>query len=103
MKIQRIEYPSPIEENDPENDNIDVHVYLDDGRVYSFLFATPNNIFWCMENEGIDYFFGFPPPVFVNRLTRDNVERALHALLSEDKKKRLELYGVLQTSELESP
>lgn len=102
MKIRRIEYPSPIEATDPENDNIDVHVYLDDGRVYSFLVATPNNIFWCMENEGIDYFFGFPPPVFVNRLTRDNVERALHALLSEDKKKRLELYGVLQTSELES-
>jgi len=55
-----------------------------------------------MENEGIDYFFGFLPPVFVNRLTRDNVERALHALLGEDKKKWLELYGVLQANELES-
>ncbi len=98
MKIQRIQYPSPIEDNNPENDNIDVHVYFDDGRVYSFLVATPNNIFWCMENEGKDYFFAFPPPLFVNRLTPDNVERALYALLSENKNKWLELYGVQQTT-----
>ena len=96
MKIQRIVFPSPIGENDPENDNIDVHVHLDDGRVYSFLVATPNNIFWCMENEGTDYFFGFPPTIFVNRLTSDNVERALRALLSENKEKWLSVYGVLQ-------
>jgi hypothetical protein len=73
-----------------------VHVYLDDGRVYSFLVATPNNIFWCMENDGTDYFFGFPPPVFVNRVTSENVERALRALLSENKEKWLAVYGVLQ-------
>jgi hypothetical protein len=96
MKIQRIEFASPIQETDPENDNIDVHVYLDDGRVYSFLVATPNNIFWCMENDGTDYFFGFPPPVFVNRVTSENVERALRALLSENKEKWLAVYGVLQ-------
>ena len=97
MQIQRIDYPSPVDQVDPENDNIDVHVYLVDGRVYSFLVATPNNIFWCMENEGTDYFFGFPPPIFVTRLTRENVERALHALVSEDKIKSLEVYGILQS------
>lgn len=94
--IQRIVFPSPIEENDPENDNIDVHVYLDDGRVYSFLVATPNNIFRCMGNEGIDFYFSFPPAIFVNRLTAENVERALQDLLNEDKEKWLEVYGVLQ-------
>ena len=102
MKILQVTYPSPLEESNPENDNIDVHVYLDDGCVYSFLVATPNNIFWCMENEGNDHFFASPPPVFVKRLTPDNIERALHALLSEDKNKWLELYGVLQTSGVES-
>jgi hypothetical protein len=102
VKILQVTYPSPIEESNPENDNIDVHVELDNGRVYSFLVATPNNIFWCMENEGNDYFFGWPPPIFVKLLTPDNIERALHALLSEDKK-WLELYGVLQTSGIEEP
>lgn len=96
MKIKTIVYPSPLEENNPENDNIDVHVYLDDGRIYSFTVATPNNIFRCMENEGIDYFFGFPP-VFVQLLTRDNIERALKAIVSEDNGKWLEVYGALQT------
>ena len=96
MKIRRIVFPSPIEEVDPENDNVDVHVHLEDGRIFSFLLATPNNIFWCMENEGTDYFFGYPPPVFVNRLTTANVERALNALLSENKEKWLAVYGVLQ-------
>ncbi len=32
MKIKEIRYPSPMEMNNPENDNIDVHVELDDGR-----------------------------------------------------------------------
>ncbi len=97
MKIERIEYASPIEESDPENDNIDVHVHLDDGRVYSFVMATPNNIFWCMSNEATDYFFGFPPPIFVNRLTNDNITKALEAMLSEKGEKWFNLYGVLQT------
>ena len=98
MKIQRISYLSPIEDVDPENDNVDVCVEFDDGSARSFLIATPNNIFWCMENEGADYFFSYPPPVFVNRLTAENVERALKALLKEKKEFWLDLYGVRQKS-----
>lgn len=97
MKIQRIAYPSPIEDSNPENDNADVHVFLDDGRTYSFLFATPSNIIWCMENEDTDHFFSFPPPVFVDRLTSDNVERTLRTMLSSDGNKWLDVYGALQT------
>ena len=95
MQIQRIHCPSPMEEVNPENENIDVHVYFDDGQVYSFLVATPNNIFLCMKNEGTDYFFSFPPPILVNRLTLKNIERALQALVSENKIEWLEMYGVL--------
>ncbi len=81
---------------DPDDDNVDVHLRLDNGRVYSFLFATPNNIYWCMQNEGIDYFFG-TPPVFVSRLTLDSIERALSAMTQEDNRRWLEVYGSLQT------
>ena len=52
----KITYPSPWKDVDPENDNIDVHIHLDDGRVFSLLVATPNNIFWCMDNEQSDYY-----------------------------------------------
>lgn len=98
MRIESIMYPSPLEKSDPKNDNVDVHVQLDDGSVYSFLVATPNNIRRCMENEGIDYFFSYPPVVLVHRLTADNIERALRALLLGEKRELwLGLYGVLQT------
>jgi uncharacterized membrane protein YpjA len=95
MRIKQIKYVSPIEEANPENDNIDVHVYLDDGRIYSFIVATPNNIYWCMDNEEIDYFFGFPP-VFVKLLTTDNIEKALNAIFAE-RTKWLGVYGTLQS------
>ncbi|HKU76287.1 MAG TPA: hypothetical protein VJR02_20420 [Pyrinomonadaceae bacterium] len=82
------------------NDNIDVLVHLGDGRVYSFIVSTPNNIFWCMENEKLDYYFGIPP-VFVANLTSENIERALKALVSESEgdDKWLRIYGALQQTE----
>jgi hypothetical protein len=91
-----IQYVSSLDDVDPENDNIDVHVRLRDGRVYSFLIATPNNIYKCMSNDGNEYFFG-TPPVFVRSLDRTHVEEALGALLSEYGGRWLEIYGILQS------
>lgn len=92
-----ITYVGALEEVDPENDNIDVHVELNDGRVFSLLVMTPNNIFWCMENEGVDYYFG-TPPVFVRLLNRDCIEKAIEALVAEDNGRWLGVYGTLQDS-----
>ena len=94
----RIEPVSPLDKEAPENGNIDVFVRLDDGRVYSLLVATPNNIYSCMDNEGIDYFFGVPP-LFVKVLTRENIETAVRALVSEYGGRWLEVYGTLQGRE----
>jgi len=92
----RIEFASPEEDINPENDNVDIHVHLDDGRVYGLLVATPNNIYWCMDNEATDYYFGVPP-LFVRTLTRSAVESAVVALLKEPE--RLDVYGTLQTTD----
>jgi hypothetical protein len=94
-KYMEIKYLTPLSDVNPENDNIDVHVRLDDGRVFSFVVVTPNNIFWCMENEGIDYYFG-TPPLFVRLLNEDCVEKAIQAILTEDNGRWLEVYGTLQ-------
>jgi hypothetical protein len=91
----QIDFAGPIEQINPENDNFDVFLRFDDGRVYNFFVATPNNIYSCMENEGLDYFFG-TPPLFVRRLTPENVERALRAILEDEA--MLNIYGALQTS-----
>ena len=91
-RVKTIECLSEWDEVNAENDNIDVHVELEDGREFTFIIATPNNIFWCMDNEGKDYFFG-EPVVFVKRLTQDNVERAVIAIVAEDDGKWLSVYG----------
>jgi hypothetical protein len=85
-----VEFVSPEEDIDPENDNADIFIHLDDGRVYAALVATPNNIYRCMDNESIDYYFG-EPPLLVRKLTRSMVERAVADLVSQPR--WLEVYG----------
>jgi hypothetical protein len=92
VKIANITYLSELAECNPEHDNLDVHVLLDDGREFTFTVATPNNIFWCMENERINYFFG-KPVIFVKNLTKENIERALESIVAEDGGKWLSIYG----------
>jgi hypothetical protein len=90
-----IEYVSPLEDADPANDNIDIHVRLRDGRVYGLLVATPNSVYTCMDHNREEYFFGVPP-VFVRMLDQKHVEDAIRALLSEDDGRWLHIYGTLQ-------
>ncbi len=89
----KIEFISPEDSLNPENDNADILLRLDDGRVFGLLVATPNNIYWCMDNESTDYYFGVPP-LFVRRLTRNAVETAIAALLKAPE--WLSIYGTLQ-------
>ena len=91
-RIRELKYLSNVDDCDVENDNIDVHVVMDDEREYTFVVATPSNIAWCMENEGSDYWFG-EPMVFVKRLTRSNIENALRALVSDGEERWLAIYG----------
>jgi hypothetical protein len=95
MKIRAIHYLGGLSEVNTENGNLDVHVELEDGRVFSIVVATPNNITWCMDNEGIDYYFG-TPVVFVRLLRRDYIDSALEAIILENNGMWLELYGSLQ-------
>jgi hypothetical protein len=92
VRIKSIDYLSDWSEVNPENDNMDVSVVLEDERQYMFVVATPNNVFWCMDNEGRDYFFG-EPMIFVKNLTVENVEKAINAILNEDGGRWLGIYG----------
>lgn len=92
VKILAINYLSDLEECNPENDNLDVHIVLEDGREFTFVVSTPTNISWCMENEGVDYFFG-EPVVFVKNLTKENIERVMEKIVAADGGKWLAVYG----------
>jgi len=91
-RIRSISYLSDFSHVNPENDNIDVHVALEDGREFTLVIATPNNVFRSMDNEGKDYFFG-EPMLFVKNLTIENVERALRAIVEEENGRWLTVYG----------
>lgn len=92
VKIKSITFLSALSEVNPEHDNLDVQVVLEDGREFTFVVATPNNVFWCMENERIDYFFG-EPMLFVKCLTAENIEKAIKAIIQEDDGRWLKVYG----------
>jgi hypothetical protein len=40
----KIDFLSPEDEINPDNDSVDIILRLDDGREYSLLVATPSNI-----------------------------------------------------------
>jgi hypothetical protein len=88
-----IDFLSPEDEINPDDDNVDVILRLDDGRSLLLLVATPNNIYRSMDNESTDYYFGVPP-MFVKKITRLMVEAAVTALLESPE--WLSVYGTLQ-------
>jgi hypothetical protein len=92
LSVKNISHLSDLSDVNPENDNLDVHVTLEDGREFTFVVATPVNIYWCMENEGTDYFFGCPV-IFVKALTAENIENAIKAIVTNDSGRWLEVYG----------
>ena len=92
MNVKSISYLSDLRDVKPKNDNLDVHVTLKDCREFTFVVATPQNIYSCMEREQIDYFFG-SPIVFVKSLTADNIEKAAKAIVAEDGGRWLTVYG----------
>ncbi len=84
MKIINIEYPSSLSEvKDIYNDNMDIFVELDDGMTYIFTVATPQNYYWYMDKEGIDYMDPGIPYVIVRSLTEENIRKVIETYLNE--------------------
>ena len=95
VELLHLAFVSPLNAIDPEDDNVDVHIHLSDGRTYSLLVATPKNIYWCMEKEGTEHFFSDPPTLLVRFIDEIHVRIAVESLLSENPN-LLAAYGVLQ-------
>lgn len=91
-QLVEIKYLSEWSAVNTENDNVDIHVVLSDGRGFTVVVATPNNLYKCMDNEGADYFFSLPM-VFVKQLTEPNVEAAVGALISDHDGHWIDIYS----------
>lgn len=86
-----ISYPMPLAEMDSKDDIMDVCVRFSDGRNYTFVFATPQNLYRLMRGEGKGYLTPGLPFLFVEELTEENIEACI-AAIAEDRA-MLNLHG----------
>ena len=80
-----------VEELDPLDDNVDVEVHFDDGRVYSATLFTLNNLHSLFNNDestgdcgGGSYLWAVQM-VIVRSLTPDAIAEAVAALIADGK------------------
>ena len=86
-----IYYPTSLDEIDPKDDNVDVCIRFADGREYNFLFATPRNISTLIRDGGVPYLEPGLPFLFVEELTKTNIEVCIAAIAQD--KAMLNLHG----------
>jgi hypothetical protein len=78
LEIRKIIYPTSLNSlKDPENDNVDIIVELEDGFSYTMVVATPKNLYTLMENEDQFFLSSGPPMLFVKKLTEDNIYKVV--------------------------
>ena len=92
-------FPSPWEQINAENDNMDVCLTFPDGRSFSFVVATPENLQFLMKQDGKPYLTPGAPMLIAEKLTEEVVSR-LMAELAQDEQ-LLNLYGSDITQTLE--
>jgi hypothetical protein len=84
LKIIDIEFPTYFETLDKNNGNLDVFVKMEDGMTYTMVVTTPNNYYWYMDKEGLDYIPASPPDIIVRTLTKENIWKAIETFTVDD-------------------
>ena len=88
----KIIIPTALEEINPDNDNVDVLVETADGKQYSFIVATPENVKYLMKKDKIPFLKPGSPFLFVERITEANIRMLLDSLMAEPEQ-RIRVYG----------
>ena len=77
-------FPTPWDVVNPENDNIDVCLTFSDGRSFTFVVATPENLKLLMKQEGKPYLSPGAPMLIAEKLTPEAVTGLLRELVQEE-------------------
>lgn len=77
-------FPAPWDGVNPENDNIDVCLTFSDGRSFTFVVATPENLKFQMAQEGKPYLSPGAPMLIAEKLTPEAVTGLLRELVQEE-------------------
>ena len=78
-------FPTSWDQVNPENDNIDVCLTFSDGRSYTFVVATPENLKNQMTRENKPYLSPGSPLLIAQRLTEAAVTQLIKELTQDDK------------------
>lgn len=84
-------FPTSWDRVDPENDNIDVCLTFPDGRSYTFVVVTPENLKMLMALENKPYLSPGSPMLIAQQLTEEVVTQLIEELAQDEK--LLNLYG----------
>lgn len=77
-------FPTPWDQVNPENDNIDVCLTFSDGRSFTFVASTPENLKFLMAQEGKPYLSPGAPMLIAEKLTEEVVSRMMEELVQDD-------------------
>ena len=78
-----IVFPTSLDGINADNDNIDILVKTENGKQYTFVVSTPDNVKYLMQKENVPYFKPGLPFLFVEKLTETNIRMLLDSLMDE--------------------
>lgn len=77
-------FPTPLANiKDPANDNVDVCVKTQDGKCYTLVFVTPDNLKTLMESVGESYIHPDFKFVIVKQISKENIISALNEITKD--------------------
>lgn len=77
-------YPTPLAEiENPTNANIDVCVRTNEGKDYTLVFITPDNLKFLMESNNESYIHPDFKFIVVKQLTEGDIYAAISAIAKE--------------------
>lgn len=80
MRVKKISFPIPLTNiEDIYDDNIDVFVDLENGRSYTLIVGTYQNILSLLNQENSNFLPPGEPIIMVRKLTMEVIEEAIEA------------------------
>lgn len=85
-------FPTAFDRINLDNDNMDVLVQTENGKQYTFVVATPDNVKYLMKKDNVPFLKPGLPFLFVEKLTETNIRMVVESLLEEDEQ-LIRVYG----------
>ena len=79
----KLYFPTDFNNVNPGNDNIDLCIELPNGRQYTLVISTPQNLQHLISSGGKPYLEPSLPFLFVDQLTEENIRLLIDELVKD--------------------